>query len=451
MKKTFSLVTSILLMASCQTYKKMALAPEPILAQLEDQRQVDLPETFSFMQAAKLMDENNLELKELRQRYLAQRKVADIKTPWPNPTITAGPAFGSDSGLSDVGSANPFIGIGFSIPLGPRLRRNDDVNTLKALAAFNEIVLSHRQLYFDLNQAWIEFSLNQRLKKAQDKISRTLELTEKTAEQLMELGTATRLGVNGIKIRQAELSLKKLEQQIRSREALADLSDLLVISQDDLSTVQSDELSLFSQKLELSELKKLLLDNNPDLARAEIRFHQEDAQLRLELARQYPDLNVGFNFEEEVGEDSNTFSIPFSIELPLFDRNKQAISSSFTARETALTRYRKVLNNKLSDLSKLFRQQELAAQKVENLEKILLPLSRMQLADAKKSLEIGSINILRYLDLISESQQIELQRMELHKEAWQYLIELEKLIGLPLQQTDTSFPTSTILPIEDPS
>ena len=110
MNKTFSLVASTLLLASCQTYEKMEFSPEPILAQLEDQRQVELPESFTFSQASELMDKNNLEIKELRQRYLALQKVADIKTPWPNPSITAGPAFGSDSGLSDAGSAFSFFG-----------------------------------------------------------------------------------------------------------------------------------------------------------------------------------------------------------------------------------------------------------------------------------------------------------------------------------------------------
>ena len=451
MKKTFPLVTSVLLLASCQTYERIEFSPEPILAQLEDQRKVDLPESFSFIQAAELMDKNNLAIKQLRQEYLALQKIADIKTPWPNPTLTAGPAFSSDSGLSDAGSAFPFIGIGFSIPLGPRLRRNDDLNTLKALAALNETVLRHRRYYFELNQSWVEFNLNQQLKQIQDKLSSTLDLTETAAEKLMELGTATRLGLNGIKLRQAELSLKKLDQQIRSGEALAELSDLLLIDQDSLSKTRAIKLKLKSPEYNFTQLKELLLKNNPDLARAEMHFHKVDAQLRLELARQYPDLNVGFDAEEEVGEDTNTFSIPFAIELQLFDRNQQAISARLSERETALTNYRKILNRKISELNKLFRQQSLAAEKVKRLDTLLLPLSRLQLEDAKKSLEIGSINILRYLDLISESQQIELQGIELRKQAWYYLIELEKLVGQPLTSDELNFPTTEILPIEDPS
>ena len=449
MKKTISLATSLLLMASCQSYKEMELAPDPILQELEAQRAQILSPEFSFTQAAQVMEKNNLQLKQLKSNYKNLQKVADLKTPWPNPEITAGPAFSSDSGISNTGSAYPFIGIGFSIPLGPRLRRNDDLNRLRALESFNEQVLAHRQLYFKLKQAWVDFALNQSLKKSQEEISRTLELTAKTAKQLLEVGTATRLGVNGIKIRQAELRLKKIDQLIRSREALAQLSELLVVDAEQFSKLQVAELVPADHAFSLKELKQKLIKNNPNLARTEMSFHKADAQLRLELARQYPDLKVGFDFEEEVNDDTNTLSFPFSIELPLFDRNQQAIQASLGQRESALSSYRQELNQKLSQLSMLNRQHELAKQKLEHVQQVLLPLSRMQLKDARQSLEIGSINILRYLDLLTDSLQVELQARELHRESWHYFTQLQKLIGLPLQSSDSSsFPSSSTLSIE---
>ncbi|MDD7984351.1 TolC family protein [Lentisphaera marina] len=440
MNKSTYLGLSTLLLASCQSYKKLELTPDSALSQLEQQRTQDLPDSFSFHDAVKLMDKNNLELQQIRKEYETLQQVADIGTPWPNPVITAGPAFGSESGLSDTGSAYPFVGIGFSIPLGPRLRRNDDLNRLKALKAYNEQVLTHRQLFFDLKQAWVNFSLDSKFQLIQEKMTKSLELTTRTAEQLQELGSSTRLGVNGIKLRQADLQLQKLEQGISSSESVESLSRLLVVDEEQVLKLNVADLAEATHRFSLVELKGILLTNNPDLARTEMDFQLKDAELRLELAKQYPDLEFGFDAEEEVGETTNTFSFPFSLELPLFDRNQQAIKASTGARDTALTEYNKQLNNQLTRLAKLFKQHSLAQQKVKFLESKVLPLSRSQIKDARTSLKIGAIDVLRYLDILNESLQVELQHSELKRQAWRYFLELQSLVGQPLnEENEQSF------------
>ena len=96
MKKTLLVGAAFASFISCQTYEPVELKPQEILNEIETQRsqELDLDE-FTFAEAAKTMDENILRLQQIRQKYQGLQKVADIKTPWPNPSLTAGPAKGS--------------------------------------------------------------------------------------------------------------------------------------------------------------------------------------------------------------------------------------------------------------------------------------------------------------------------------------------------------------------
>ena len=64
-------------------------------------------------------------------------------------------------------------------------------------------------------------------------------------------------------------------------------------------------------------MQQKLINNNSQLAQAEMKFHIADQILKLELAEQYPDLKFGLSVEDEVGEKKRTVSIPFAIEIPL--------------------------------------------------------------------------------------------------------------------------------------
>ena len=123
--KAFFAFAIILLLASCQSYKAMLLEPEKILEDLKKERESHVPQKhLSFSDAAKLMKQNNLKLKRLLQSYKGYQKVAELKTPLSNPRLGFAPEF--NISLSDFASQRKsFVSLGFSIPLGPRLRRSN--------------------------------------------------------------------------------------------------------------------------------------------------------------------------------------------------------------------------------------------------------------------------------------------------------------------------------------
>ena len=446
MKKILSVGAVLFLASSCQTYQKMALEPEEILTDLNKQRQrLSNSQEMTFVQAAQIMDENNLQLEQIRKAYEGFQSIAAIKTPLPNPSLEIGAAFGSRLSGTTASSSQPFVGLGFSIPLGPRLRRNDELNQVLALKAYNEQVLQHRELYFELRSAYVSFSLSQKAMQVQAEMEANLELTKKATTKLFDIGSVTKLGLNAVEVQLARLKLGQIDTKINAQSSLSELAKLLVLEEESLRQAKFNSLPELAMQMSFDSLRSKLIRNGADLARAEMSFHLSDAELRLDLAKQYPDLNVGFSGDQEVGEKRQTFSIPFSVELPVFDRNQQAIASSLNMREQRLIRYKATMNSALTELRKLHKQYKYSFEKFRYMKETVIPLSASNLESAKKALKLGTIDILRYLDMVNAHQKMKLDLVELEQASWGLRIQLEKLCGQPLVASlDTSFPLTSL-------
>ena len=47
-------------------------------------------------------------------------------------------------------------------------------------------------------------------------------------------------------------------------------------------------------------------------------------------------------------------------------------------------------------------------------------------------MKFGAIDVLRYLDFVSQLRQVEIKQVELEGERWSGIVSLEQLVGLPL-------------------
>lgn len=79
----------------------------------------------------------------------------------------------------------------------------------------------------------------------------------------------------------------------------------------------------------------------PAVRVAAARYDAAEATLRLELARQYPDIRLGPAYESDRGESSYGFELGAT--LPLFDRNQGGIATALEERRLAGERYRSAL------------------------------------------------------------------------------------------------------------
>jgi outer membrane protein TolC len=87
-----------------------------------------------------------------------------------------------------------------------------------------------------------------------------------------------------------------------------------------------------------------------DIAGALTDYAAAEAALRLEIAKQYPDIHLGPGYEFDQGE--HKFSLGPSITLPIFDRNQGPIAEAKAKREEAAARFLGVQESAIQDVEK---------------------------------------------------------------------------------------------------
>ncbi len=422
------------LLSSCQTYQPLDFEPDKLFEDVNFDRARSLGESniLQFSDAAAAMDENNPSLAVVKKEHEGARKVADIKTPWPNPSIEFGPTFGTNLEDSASSAAQPFVALGVSIPLGPRLIRNNELNEITAIQAYNKVVVRHRDLYFRLRQAFTQYAASTRVLDTHHAVAETFAETRNSTKRLVELGSISALGLTEADLQAAEIRVVRMSLQAENESSATLLGRLMAIDTEEVQGLVPAALPKWPVIPELAQLKQLLLANNGALSEIEMEFRFSDAELRLELARQYPDLSIGVDVEDEVGESKRSIGVPLGIDLPVFDRNRQAIAAALNRREVQLLLYRSELSGLLSDLEEKYARLRLAERKVALFEQEILPAAKKNTSAGQRAMKLGSINVLRYLELVSQLRNFEIEYAKLNGERWDALISLEKLVGLPL-------------------
>ncbi|MBV8578644.1 MAG: TolC family protein [Acetobacteraceae bacterium] len=99
---------------------------------------------------------------------------------------------------------------------------------------------------------------------------------------------------------------------------------------------------------DLGALRARALTQRPEILDALARYEAAEATLRLEVARQYPDLNIGPGYQYNQGQ--NQFILAISLPLPILNQNQGPIAAARAAREVAAAEFDKVQTTVLGQL-----------------------------------------------------------------------------------------------------
>ena len=84
-------------------------------------------------------------------------------------------------------------------------------------------------------------------------------------------------------------------------------------------------------------LRRRALTHRADLLATLADYAVADAELRLEVAKQYPDVHLSPGYEFD--QDDNKWSLGISVELPVFNQNRGPIAVAVATRKTARTKF----------------------------------------------------------------------------------------------------------------
>lgn len=430
----------LLFVPGCASYREKPLVSEAIIEQMEVSRRE--PESaaggpaagaVSFVQAAAWMKAQGPDVREAVAAYETALARAGQKTPLPNPGLEIGPQFGFGPDQSAVNRWAPFGSIGFAIPLGRRLKRQDELNRALAEVARVEALARHRELYLELRERYTELVLARQRLSTQAKLVEDGKRALETTRRQLEAGQATALDVNALDLELAQSQSAELAAQQETAKLAAELSRITGAKNTHFEQLPDDALPLQpDHPPSIEELKALLIRQHGQLARLRAKYGAAERGLRLEVSKQFPDLRIGPSFSNESGEKRTVTGLALGLDLPLFDRNQQSIAEAGKHREEVRIQYESAANRALADLEAALAGLALARERAQLLKSRALPLAEAQIKLARKAVDAGDADGLRVIDAERSHRRMLLETSSAEWDERRAWVALERAVGCPL-------------------
>jgi cobalt-zinc-cadmium efflux system outer membrane protein len=142
---------------------------------------------------------------------------------------------------------------------------------------------------------------------------------------------------------------------------------------------------------DLAEARRAALTHRADLMAALADYAASESRLRLEVAKQYPDLHLGPGYEFDQGQDK--WSIGVGLELPLLNQDQGPIAEAEAGRREAAARFEALQARILGEIESAEAAWRAARERMTRVE-ALQAAARSRLAEADRSFAAGAIGRL---------------------------------------------------------
>ena len=258
----------------------------------------------------------------------------------PNPTLTVTPGYN----VSALSGVNPwFPAVNFDIPIetaGKRAKRISAAEQLSESARFN-IATKAWLVRSGVRSSLLNYvAVRRRAVLLKEQVA-AQEHIVKLLDQKAQVGdiALSELTISRVALAKARLDLTEAQRQ--SAEARVNLAEATGVSVKALAEVEiSFDLQTAPdgvKHLTSDEIQQQALLSRTDILGALAEYAAAEATLRLEIAKQYPDvhLNPGYQFDQ--GE--HKWSLGISVDLPVLNRNQGPIAEAEARREEAAARF----------------------------------------------------------------------------------------------------------------
>jgi outer membrane protein TolC len=415
MKDFGPIIFAALFLAGCATFQPQPISPEKLAAQfgsrsLEDDGLRAFVKTNLGRGFKEWPPKNwNLELLTYAAYYYspsldvarAQWRIAKAAAisagARPNPTVSIAPGFTANS-PADV--SRWLMGAGFDWPVetgGKRGLRVAQAKQLFTAAHFN-LVAAAWQVRGNLRDSLAEYYYAelQSITLGQ-KIGLQKDIVYKLEERL-KAGAISQTELLPERVALSKLQAELAASQASEATARSQVATAIGISPAALTNLPVDRVYFYTPQLSAKQIaaaRTRALHNRSDLLAALAEYDASETALHLEIARQYPDLHFGPNYEYDQG--ANKWRLGVSLDLPVFNHNQGPIAEAKAKRDEAAAHFTELQ-------AKLISEMDAAAQSFQqtrNAEFEFIPVSQTSIehelavkAQARAG-EVDAVHLLR--------------------------------------------------------
>lgn len=353
----------------------------------------------------------------------------------PKPTINANVAK-SNNANDDI---SPYaLGLSIDIPIETASKRDIRIENAEHLsqAAKLKIAQTAWQLRNQVTQSLHEYQLNQQLIKLLTKEQAQRQDIAAIYQKRISLGESSNVEMSTAKL---QLQTVTTELNSKQRNQLVLLSKLA--SSLGLPLAQLEQMSL-ADSLDTDRLTTSLIDdhalsdiqsqallNRLDIRIALERYAAAEAKLKLEIAKQYPDIVLSPGYAYEFGD--KIWSLGISSLLTLINKNKLAIAEAIQLREVEAAQFEalqasviaevNVANAKLAQAVQMienqknqYRQQQFNTQRMQNrllageIDRLELTYAKLEEVIAEKNVAMGNYQLESSINELENALQLPL-------------------------------------------
>lgn len=239
-----------------------------------------------------------------------------------------------------------------------------------------------------------------------------------------------------IELSRVQLEIEQLRGRIaETRAAIAGGLGLPAPALDNVQFALSDlEKPPTEQALDLQAVQKGGLMNRLDVQRFLVEYAAAESDLRLQVARQHPDISLGPSYS--FGEGANSYTIGPGLVLPLFDRNRGPIGESEARRATAGARFLGAQAAAINEMERAFADYRSALRELTQAQ-VTLDLTRERGQTTERQLAAGEADRLALVSVRLEAATADRERLNALRRAHTALGALEDAVQHPLPGAGT--------------
>lgn len=399
-------ICTALLMTGCavQSYRPAPLSPIQAAASLEARSLTD-PHLHEFMIATSQLAMGIWPLPEwdladltLAAFYynptlqIAWTRVAEAEARIITANAKPNPSFRGDIG-GETAPESPWIaGLGFSLPIETAGKRGFRITAAERLAdvARWNLASTAWKIRSQVRVGLIEYL-------AAKQILNLLQVEEQLRaeqvqllEQRLKVGMIPRPEVDTARIQQTQTLLEVEKAEGRIPQAQASLAAAIGVPTTALKniTIAWTAFNQFPSPTSLTpaKIQEDAVLNRLDIRRALAAYSASEAALRVEIAEQYPDFDLGPEYAFE--EATHLFTVAIGLTLPVFKRNQGPIAEAKAARQEMAAQFLSVQAAGIAHSEEALAQYSAALKELAQARQILQQTQTREQA-AQEALEAG--------------------------------------------------------------
>jgi len=317
--------------------------------------------------------------------------VADIQTASarPNPSVTVTPGY--DTTTTTLSPWLPVIN--FDWPLetaGKRGKRMAEARELADSARW-DIVTAAWQVRSTLREALVDGQVAERRRDLLDQEYQLQAQLVQRLEQRLKAGDIARPELVTAQIALQKSGQDRLDAESRASDARVRLAGIIGLSAATLEGVKIDNSMPTNLPASLTEAEGRLvaLTSRSDIRGALADYAAAEDDLKLEIAKQYPDVHLGPGYQYNQGD--NQWLLGLTVELPVLNQNQGPIASAEAKRRLAAAKFLALQSQVISDIDRAVAGYRLA-QSQAGAGMQLLAAEQQQASATEEQAEAGAVD-----------------------------------------------------------